>query len=84
MRINLDKLVIRVAGSLLGMGWFALGVYALFGGDAGLDADTHERAIGFGVTFMIAGVCAVGVSWLVRDLSNIWCPPPRRARKRDA
>jgi hypothetical protein len=36
-----------------------------------------------GVTFVIAGVAAVSVSWLVSDLSNIWCSPPPRSVRPD-
>ena len=44
----------------------------------GLDAVTRERAVGFGVSALIAGLIAIPVSWLVRRLDNIWCAPPRR------
>ena len=83
MRIHVDKLGIRMGGTLLGAGYLALGVYALVGGDGSLDAVTRERALGFGVTFVLAGICAVAVSWLAADLSNIWCRHPRARGQRD-
>ncbi|MDX1432740.1 MAG: hypothetical protein R3286_09850 [Gammaproteobacteria bacterium] len=83
LRVHLDKLGIRLGGTALGVGWLALGAYALLGADGSLDALTRERALGFGVTFLIAGLAAIAVSWLVADLSNIWCRHPRARRRGD-
>ena len=78
LRIHRDRLPTRIAGSLLGLGFVAIGLYALLGGGPDLDAVARERALGFGVAALIAGLLAVPVSWLVARLDNIWCAPPRR------
>lgn len=77
MRIHRDRLPTRIAGSLLGLGFIAAGLYAMFGAPDGLDAGLRAHARGFGVTALIAGAIAVPVSWLVQRLDNIWCAPPR-------
>ena len=77
----------RVAGSLLGLGFIAIGLYAIFGSPDELDPALHAHARGFGITALIAGGIAVPVSWLVKRLDNIWCAPPRhgwfRAKRGD-
>ena len=77
MRIHRDQLATRVAGSLLGLGFIAAGLFAIFGAPDGLDAGLRAHARGFGITALIAGGIAVPVSWLVERLDNIWCAPPR-------
>jgi hypothetical protein len=88
MRIHRDQLGMRVAGSLLGMGFIAAGLFAIFGAPDGLDPALRAHARGFGITALIAGGIAVPVSWLVQRLDNIWCAPPRsgwfRAKRHDA
>ncbi len=76
LRIHRDRLATRIAGSALGVGFLLMGAYALLGGE-GVDAVVRERAAGFGVCAIVAGVAAAGVSWLVERLDNIWCAPPR-------
>ncbi len=73
----------RVGGTALGLGFLVIGALAAgFSGQAP-DAAVGNRALWLGVTFVIAGVSAVAVSWLVSDLSNIWCrPPPRSVRSK--
>lgn len=78
MRIHREQLGTRVAGSLLGLGFIAAGLFAIFGAPDGLDPALRAHARGFGITALIAGGIAVPVSWLVKRLDNIWCAPPRR------
>ena len=78
MRVHTDLLGTRIAGTLLGLGFLLMGLYALFGGGDAVVPALRERASGFGVAALIAGLVAIPVSWLVRRLDNIWCAPPRR------
>ena len=78
MRIHTDHLAQRLPGTLLGIGFVAIGLFSLFGGGDDLDAVTQERAFGFGVAAVIIGILAIGSSLLPKDLSNIWCSPPPR------
>jgi ATP-binding cassette subfamily F protein 3 len=45
-------------------------------------ADQAQRLaeLGSGITALIGGFWAIGVSWLDSDLSGVWCRPPRRLR----
>lgn len=87
MRIHRDRLATRIAGSLLGLGFIAAGLFAIFGAPDGLDTGLRAHARGFGITALIAGAIALPVSWLVQRLDNIWCAPPRsgwfRAKRDD-
>ena len=77
MRLYRDQLGIRLAGTLVGAGFLFIGWYALFGGE-GVAPLLRERAQGFGIAAVIAGLVAMPTSWLVKRLDNIWCAPPRR------
>ena len=77
LRIHFSRLPVRIAGSLLGLGFLLVGLYALFGGEA-VDAALRERARGFGISAVLAGLVAIPTSWLVERLDDIWCAPPRR------
>ena len=78
LRIHRDQPVMRICGTLLGLGFVAIGAYSLIGGADLADAVAHERAMGFGFASIVIGIIAVGCSLLVKDLSNIWCRHPRR------
>ena len=78
MRIHTNQLAIRVLGTITGLGFLAVGAYALFGADATVAAFARDRAWWFGVTALVGGLWAIGVSWLDADLSGVWCRPPRR------
>ena len=80
MRIYTNQLAIRCLGTLIGLGFLAIGAYAIFGADESVAAFALERAWWFGITALIGGLWAIGVSWLDSDLSGIWCRPPRRSR----
>ena len=80
VRIHTDQPAIRVLGTLTGGAFLAVGGYALFGADASVTEALRERAAWFGVTALVGGVWAIGVSWLDADLSGVWCRPPRGSR----
>lgn len=65
--------------TLMGAAMFGFGLFSFAVRNQAPDAALADRALWLGLTFMFAGVCAVAVSWLVSDLSNIWCRPPRRS-----
>jgi hypothetical protein len=78
MRLHTDQPGQRLPGVLLGLGFIAIGLFSLFGGGDDLDAVTRERAFGFGIAAVIAGIAAIISSLVPKDLSNIWCSPPAR------
>ena len=80
MRIYTNQLAIRCLGTLIGFGFLAVGAYAMLGGDETVAAFALERAWWFGLTTLVGGAWAIGVSWLEADLSGVWCRPPRRSR----
>lgn len=80
MRVHTNQLPVRVLGTLTGLGFLAIGGYAILGADAGLADTLRERASAFGVTAIVGGVWAIGVSWLDGDLSGVWCRSPRARR----
>jgi hypothetical protein len=77
LRINRSQPVKRIFGILLGLGFIAVGLFTLFGG-GDLTGVVAERAFGFGITALIVGVIAVGLTLFADNLDNIWCSPPRR------
>jgi hypothetical protein len=79
VRIHTTDLGTRLAGSALGLGFAAIGAFAIFVSPDAPDALTQDRSLWLGVTFLIAGVSAFSLSWLLADLSNVWCRPPRRS-----
>ena len=81
MRLYTSRIGTRIGGTMLGLGFLVIGVLAASFSGAAPNADVGNRSFWMGVTFAIAGLAAVSVSWLVSDLSNIWCsPPPRSVR----
>ncbi len=78
MRLYTSRLGTRISGTALGLGFLVIGIFAISVSGEAPDAAVGDRAFWLGVTFAFAGVSAVAVSWLVSDLSNIWCSPPRR------
>jgi hypothetical protein len=78
MKIYTTDLGTRVAGSALGLGFAVIGIFAMLVSGGAPDANVGGRSLWLGITFLIAGVSALSVSWLVSDLSNIWCRPPRK------
>ncbi|MDH4325206.1 MAG: hypothetical protein OEW90_13800 [Betaproteobacteria bacterium] len=80
VRLYTNQFAIRCLGTLAGIGFVAIGAYAMLGGDDTVSAHALERAWWFGVTALIGGIWAIGVSWLDPDLSGVWCRQPRRFR----
>jgi hypothetical protein len=78
MRVYLDHLVTRVAGTVLGACFVLIGLYALFAGGDGLSEIERERALAFGITAIIGGLAAVFSSWAEQRLNEVWCAHPRR------
>jgi hypothetical protein len=79
MQLYTSNIGTRISGTALGVGFFVIGVFALSVSGEAPNAPGADRAFWLGATFAFAGVSAVAVSWLVSDLSNIWCSPPSRA-----
>jgi hypothetical protein len=80
VRIYTNQPVIRCLGTLIGLGFLAIGAYAMLGGGDMVESSALQRAWWFGITALIGGVWAIGVSWLDSDLYGVWCRPPRRLR----
>lgn len=80
MRLHTSQLAIRLLGTLTGAGFLAVGGYAIWGADAGVAESLRERTAWFGITALVGGAWAIGVSWLDSDLSGVWCRPPRGRR----
>ncbi len=78
MKLHTDNLLIRIGATVMGTGYAAFGGYAVAVSSEAPTAELADRALWMGITFLIAAVLAVGVSWLVADLSNIWCVAPRK------
>lgn len=78
LRIHRDQPIVRICGTLLGIGFVLLGVFSALGAGELAEEASYDRAVGFGVTAIIIGIIAVLCSLLVKDLSNIWCRHPRR------
>jgi|GEM_PF-653538 len=78
MRLHTTGLGTRIGGSALGAGFLVVGAFAMTASGEAPNAAVADRAFWMGATFAFAGLCALAVSWLVADLSNIWCAPPRR------
>lgn len=71
MRIGRGQCVTRVLGVCAGLGFLALGVFALAGGQR-LGGIAGDRALGFGVALVVVGIAAVVGSLTVADPSRIW------------
>jgi hypothetical protein len=78
LRIYRDQPIMRISGTLMGIGFVLLGAFSVLGAAQSGTEISHERAMGFGITAVIVGVIAVLCSLLVKDLSDIWCRHPRR------
>lgn len=78
LRIHRDQPVIRICGSLLGIGFVLIGAFSMLGAEDAATTIIQERATGFGTAAIIIGIIAVACSLLVKDLSDIWCRRPRR------
>lgn len=68
-----NRLVVRLVGSFFSLCFLALGAYAVLGRNAALDEAAADRALWFGVTVIIAGALALGMSWLIKEVDGVWC-----------
>lgn len=81
MRLHTNDPGMRIVGTLTGVGFLLIGLYAVFGHDDGsVAAAMRARAHWFGVATLVAGVWAIAASWLEPDLSGVWCRRPARHR----
>lgn len=78
LQIHLDQPVMRICGTLLGLGFVAVGLFSVLGSADLSDGVNQDRAMGFGLTAILIGLIAVLCSLLVKDLNDIWCRHPRR------
>ena len=79
MKIHTAGLGTRIAATLLGSAFICVGAFSLVMSPGAPDAYIADRALWMGITFLVAGAAAIAVSWLVADLSNIWCRSPPRS-----
>lgn len=77
MKIYTSGIGLRIAATLLGIGYGVVGAFSISQSAQAPSTELADRALWLGITFLIASVLAIGVTWLVSDLSNIWCRPPR-------
>ena len=82
MKIYTNNIGFRLMATVIGIGYGVVGLYALAVSEQAPSAMLVDRAFWLGVTFLVASVAAVAVTWLVADLSNIWCRAPRHWHKR--
>ncbi|HUS95416.1 MAG TPA: hypothetical protein VMX97_01615 [Hyphomicrobiaceae bacterium] len=80
MHIQTSRLGFRICATLLGIGYGIVGVYVIGQSSIAPSPELSGRAFWMGVTFIIASVVSISVTWLVSDLSNIWCLPPRKTK----
>ncbi|MGI9421666.1 MAG: hypothetical protein ACR2PA_00555 [Hyphomicrobiaceae bacterium] len=80
LKFHTNNLVIRICATILALGYASVGWFAIQMSSGAPTDVLADRAVWMGVTFVIAATLALGVSWLVADLSNIWCIPPRSSK----
>jgi len=81
LRLHTNDPGMRIVGTLTGVGFLLIGLYAIFGNDDGsVAAALRARTHWFGVAALVAGAWAIAVSWLEPDLSGVWCRRPARPR----
>jgi hypothetical protein len=78
MKVHKNNPAIRLIGSLVALGFLVMGLYAIFGAAPELPEVTRDRAFWFGITCIVAAVFALPLSWLIKDITGVWCAPPRR------
>lgn len=81
MRIHRDDIWVRIGGGLFGLGLCAVGIHAMTMPPATLEA-AADRSSWMGFSLNIVGIGCFLVSWLVKDLSGIWCRPMRLRSKK--
>lgn len=78
MRLRRDQRLTRGLGTLVGLGFLALGLWSVVGSQGLLSPVGRGRVFWYGVTLVIGGLAAVLASLTVRDTHALWCRQPRR------
>lgn len=81
MKIQTSKLWLRFGATLTGICYGVIGAFSIHMSNQAPNAELGGRAFWMGITFLIASVLAISVSWLVQDLSNIWCIPSKKSKQ---
>ena len=84
MHLRRDHLASRLCGALIGVGFAALGTFAVAARSDFVSEADAERTLWYGVTLIVAGILAIFVSWTATELDKIWCRQPRRWDSRRA
>ena len=80
MAFHTNNLAIRIGATVTGVCYGIVGGFSLYMSGRAPNAELADRAFWMGVTFLVACALALGVSWLVKDLSNIWCIPAKKTK----
>ena len=78
MRFHGDHLAMRLSGTLIGVGFLLLGIFAVIGPGVPTSEANQDKAFWFGMHLIVGGALAVFASWTAKDLDGIWCRHPRR------
>ena len=81
MKIQTSNLWLRLGATMTGVCYGLIGAFSIHMSYQAPNVDLAGRAFWMGVTFLIASVLAISVSWLVQDLSNIWCIHARKSKQ---
>lgn len=80
MRLYRDQILKRFSGTVVGIGFFSFGLFAILARERSTSDADADLALGYGTTLIVAGAIAIVVSWAVKNLDDIWCRQPRRWR----
>jgi hypothetical protein len=78
LKIQTSKLWLRLGATMPGICYGIIGAFSVHMSAQAPSAELADRRFWMGTTFLIASVLAISVSWLVQDLSNIWCIPAKK------
>ena len=78
MCVRGDHLAMRLSGTLIGIGFLLLGIFAVIGPGVPTSEANQDKAFWFGMHLIVGGAMAVFASWIAKDLDGIWCRLPRR------
>ena len=78
MRPYRDQILKRLFGTIIGMGFFSFGMFAVLVREWSASEADADRALGYGTTLIVVGTIAIIASWGVKNLEDIWCRQPRR------
>jgi hypothetical protein len=80
IKLQTSKLWLRIGATVIGIGYGVVGAFSIFMSAQAPNDDLAGRALWMGITFVMASVLSISVSWLVQDLSNIWCIPAKKTK----